>query len=482
VVEISHKTVSQLTEELRQIPFFEDLDAGNLISRIPFFDGVPEKLVQKIADQAEILSFPEAQLICHQGEYEEVFYLILSGKVEVSIRTQSQPKIVLGELGRDDFFGEMGPLSGQPRTATVTSLVRTILLGIPKEIFLHLYRESPRLKDMIDQKYIQRSLHTHLRQVGIFSRLSDAEISDLASRVKLMSFTKDRIIIREGDEGDSLYLVRAGFVKVSHIRDGKEKILTYLREGSYFGEAALIRGEKRNATVTAISNVESVRIDKQDFQHILDANPFISEEFEKTVEQRAQDTEQIERDQQKAEAMEFVVKHGLAQAREILVIDLNRCIACNRCMEVCEKVRGHSRISRKGQRLGQLLIPTSCIHCENPECLLCPFGGIVRDRHGEVQFTESCIGCGGCAKRCPYGNILIVNVPDESGELPDRKIPIKCDMCIDQENVACVYNCPVGAAKLLRPEELIAEHEAAKLGQEKDSKPDQPEEAGGEAT
>jgi hypothetical protein len=55
VVEISHKTVSQLTEELRQIPFFEDLDAGNLISRIPFFDGVPEKLVQKIADQAEIL-------------------------------------------------------------------------------------------------------------------------------------------------------------------------------------------------------------------------------------------------------------------------------------------------------------------------------------------------------------------------------------------------------------------------------------------
>ncbi len=461
-MEISHKTVSQFAEELRQIPFFEDLRPEQLLLRISFFEGLDNKILKKVADEAEILSFPAGQIICRQGDYEEVFYLILSGKVDVSVRTQTQPRIILGTLEKGDFFGEMGPLSGQPRTATVTTLERTILLGIPKQVFLRMHKVSPRLKEMIDRKYLERSLHTHLRKVSIFSRLTDAQIADLSSRVKLLSFKKGEIIIRQGDQGDSLYLIRSGFVKVSHNGegDGKDRILTYLREGSYFGEAALIRSEKRNASITAISNVEAVRIDKDDFQHILEANPGIADEFEKTMEEREHDTENIEHDSQRAEAVEFVVEHGLAQAREILAIDLNRCIACDSCVQACARVRGHSRISRRGLRLGHLLIPTSCIHCEDPECLLCPFGGIVRDRHGEVHFTESCIACGACAERCPYGNILIVHVPDETGERPEKKLVLKCDMCVDEKQVACVYNCPVGAAHLLRPEELIAEHEA----------------------
>jgi CRP-like cAMP-binding protein/Fe-S-cluster-containing hydrogenase component 2 len=456
-MEIGHKTLAQLVEELQQIPFFEDLKPELLLQRVPLLEDLPPKLAGRVVQEAEILSFSAGQVICKQGDYEDVFYLILAGEVEVTTYSQAHARIALGTIGPGDFFGEMGPLSGQPRTATITARERTIVLAFPKEIFHILHKGETKLKHAIDRKYIERSLRTHLRQVSIFTALSDQDLDDLVSRIKLKSFKKGEVIIRQGDEGDSLYLVRAGFVKVSLGELAHEKILTYLREGSYFGEAALVRGEKRNANVVAMTPVEAVQILKADVGHILAKNPRIAEEFERAVSDRAKETQEVLHDESKARAISFVVKQGLAQAREVLVIDQTRCLECDLCVESCRAVHGHSRLIRRGSRLGRILVPTSCFHCENPECLLCPFGGIVRDKQGEIHHTEACNGCGGCARRCPYGNILIVKDTDASGQ--EKQRVVKCDMCVDFPRVACVYNCPVAAAHLLRPEEIISQHQ-----------------------
>jgi CRP-like cAMP-binding protein/Fe-S-cluster-containing hydrogenase component 2 len=452
-MEISHKTLQQLVEELQQIPFFEDLKPEQLLERVPLLEGLPEKMAARVAREAQILSFMPGHVICRQGEYEDIFYLILAGEVEVTTSTQNRGRIVLGTLAAGDFFGEMGPLSGQPRTATVTARERTIVLAFPKETFHALHKGETRLKQAIDGKYIERSLRTHLRQVSIFSGLSDRELDELAGRIKLRSFKKGEVIIRQGEEGDSLYLVRSGFVKVSLGDLRQEKILTYLREGSYFGETALIRQEKRNANVVAMTPVEAVQIFKADVEHLLAQNPQIAEEFERAMVERDRDTADVLKDESRARAISFVVKKGLAQAREVLVIDQEKCLECDLCVDSCRAVHGHSRLIRRGSRLGRILVPTSCFHCQNPECLLCPFGGIVRDKHGEIHHTEACNGCGGCARRCPYGNILIVREADASGT--ETQKVVKCDMCVDFAQVACVYNCPAGAAHLLAPEELI---------------------------
>ena len=464
-MEVGHKTLAQLVGELRQIPFFEELKPELLLQRVPLLEDLPEKLAGRVVQEAEILSFSPGQVICKQGDYEDVFYLILSGEVEVSTFSQTHAHIALGTLGKGDFFGEMGPLSGQPRTATVKARERAIVLAFPKQIFQLLHKGETKLKRAIDQKYIERSLRTHLRQVSIFTGLSDQDLDDLVSRIKLKSFKKGEVIIRQGDEGDSLYLVRSGFVKVSLGELPREKILTYLRDGSYFGEAALIRGEKRNANVAAMTPVEAVQIFKADVEHILAKNPQILEEFEREVSARAKETQEVLHDASKARAISFVVRKGLAQAREVLVIDQGRCLECDLCVESCRAVHGHSRLIRRGSRLGRILVPTSCFHCENPECLLCPFGGIVRDKHGEIHHTEACNGCGGCARRCPYGNILIVQETDAAGQ--EKQRVVKCDMCVDFPQVACVYNCPVAAAHLLRPEEIIAQfHEESAAANE----------------
>jgi Fe-S-cluster-containing hydrogenase component 2 len=78
---------------------------------------------------------------------------------------------------------------------------------------------------------------------------------------------------------------------------------------------------------------------------------------------------------------------------------------------------------------------------------------------------EACNGCGGCARRCPYGNILIIKETDASGQ--EKQRVVKCDMCVDFPRVACVYNCPVAAAHVLRPEEIIAQHKESRPADER---------------
>ncbi len=474
-MEIGNKTIAQLAEELEQIPFFEGLKAELLLDRVPFFEGVDARLVQQVADKALLLQFLPGQAVCRQGDYEETFYIILSGEVEVTTATQRAEDVYLATLTKGDFFGEMGPMSGQPRTATVTALDRAVVLQVPKDLFMRLLRSSPQIKKKIDQKYIERSLRTHLRQVALFSSLPEEVLEELAHRVELLSFPKDDVIIREGEEGDCLYLIRSGFVKVSKGPLDFEKILTYLRDGSYFGEMALLRNEKRTANVAAMTDVEAVRIGKIEFQELMSRYPDVREEMVDTITRRDESAKEITEDKRLAKAMSFVVKRGLAQAREILTVDLEKCIGCDNCIRACRKVRGHARMERRGSRLGKFLVPTSCFHCENPECLLCPVGGIVRDKNGEIHHTEFCTGCGGCARRCPYGNILLVDLdekeePDgvisllseklkkESGKKKGQVV-VKCDMCSDYPHMACAHNCPTGAMKVLTPEDLIESYD-----------------------
>ncbi len=129
--------------------------------------------------------------------------------------------------------------------------------------------------------------------------------------------------------------------------------------------------------------------------------------------------------------------------------------------------------------------------------MLCSRAGIARLPSGEVYITESCIGGGICAERCPYDNISIMTLEDELesrttwnrfsdffkkgagkersrrllpmlqsaaapgplnalqsseafGELR-KKLAIKCDLCAGYDNQACVQACPTGAAIRIQP-------------------------------
>jgi Fe-S-cluster-containing hydrogenase component 2 len=125
-----------------------------------------------------------------------------------------------------------------------------------------------------------------------------------------------------------------------------------------------------------------------------------------------------------------------------------------------------TRLVRDGLRFEQYLIATSCRQCRDPLCMVgCPVGSIRRRNSLEVIIEDWCIGCGLCARNCPYGNINLhpFEVMNEDPEHPGRvKAVVKqkatsCDLCTNLEEPSCVYACPHDAAHRVDPKTFFAD-------------------------
>ncbi len=115
-----------------------------------------------------------------------------------------------------------------------------------------------------------------LRNVPLFSGLENEEIEKLASAATVRTFTKNSVVIREGEHSDSIYLINSGKVKVLiSDTEGHEVILSILGPGDYFGEMSLIDSQPRSATVVSMEPVHFAVITKPDFDRCLNHNPKI---------------------------------------------------------------------------------------------------------------------------------------------------------------------------------------------------------------
>lgn len=121
------------------------------------------------------------------------------------------------------------------------------------------------------------SLAAVLRRVPLFAELSDAEIARLGDLARDRSYPKNSVILFEDDPGDALYVVISGLVKVVLIgEDGREVILSVLKEGDFFGEMSLIDDKPRSAHVIAMEDATLLVLRREDFQHRLRETPGIA--------------------------------------------------------------------------------------------------------------------------------------------------------------------------------------------------------------
>lgn len=113
-----------------------------------------------------------------------------------------------------------------------------------------------------------------LKNIPVFSSLNDAELSELAMVAVKKTFLKNTVLLNEGDETDSLYIIFSGKVKaIINDEHGKEVILSIFGPGEYFGEIAFIDGERRSATIITREPTEVLIISSGVFRDILSSNP-----------------------------------------------------------------------------------------------------------------------------------------------------------------------------------------------------------------
>lgn len=113
--------------------------------------------------------------------------------------------------------------------------------------------------------------------VPIFSELNDDTIEKIEKIGTRKIFPKNDVILLEDEVGTALFVIVSGKVKVSRTsNDGREVILTILSDSDFFGEMAILDGQTRSATVTAIENSELFIIQRNDFLVLLRDHPEVS--------------------------------------------------------------------------------------------------------------------------------------------------------------------------------------------------------------
>ena len=118
---------------------------------------------------------------------------------------------------------------------------------------------------------------TELQNIEIFSGLRNEDLDLLRQHMVIKTFPKNTIIMSEGDDASSLYIILSGGIRVFlSNKEGKEIILNTQGEGEHFGELALLDDAPRSASVITTEKSRMGIISKTDFKHILATQPDIA--------------------------------------------------------------------------------------------------------------------------------------------------------------------------------------------------------------
>ncbi len=409
------------------------------------------------------------------------------------------------------LFGELGALGRVQRSVTVVAsdTQRTKLLVIRWQGLRDLMKSDSALREHVNHLFRSRGLQGALQSTPLLesTQLTQEQWDHVVAEAEFETYgsydwygtyqelrqkdadplSMEPIIAEAGQYPNGLVLVRAGFGRLSQKHGVGEHTFGYMGKGNVYGLAELMANVNSqvplplSATLRAAGYMDIVRIPTRTFEKYIYPSleevrargelplSIAGEQVAYMGDEKMTELHTIKevpeagkkKDNFDPSMMEFLVENRLINGTQTMLIDLDRCTRCDDCLQACAS--GHSnnpRFIRHGRIHGHYMVANACMHCEDPVCMIgCPTGAIHRsERNGEVVINDlTCIGCGTCAISCPYENIRMVNVRDQSDESAVMVDPVngrpivkatKCDLCVEHHGgPACERACPHDALK-----------------------------------
>jgi len=464
-----------LRQKFDKVPHWGDVDAAlaTLQAKVPVLSPLTALQLREFLLDSDIRTPAAGEVVFQRNDYTDTFFSVVEGAVQIEIDPNDPARTVT--LGSGEFFGEMGLISGRRRTATVRAGAGCVLVETPRRSMNKLINSVADVKKVVDSTFIRRAIQAHFAP-----NVAPDALAEVVSTARIERFRPNDILFKQGEPGDCLHLIRRGSVMVTRELGGKEIVLAYTPAGQYVGEMALISEGLRTATVRAAVAVETIRLEGEPFQQLMEREPAVREQVVRVYKTRLEANARAQYAQGEGNVISFLLQQGVGEATDVLLIDESLCVRCDQCEKACADTHGNvGRLNREaGPTFKNLHVPTSCRHCEHPHCMKdCPPDAIRRSAGGEVYITDSCIGCGNCERNCPYGVIQMGVMSKEKPSLwrwmmfgqgsepglfePEHaadaaKKAAKCDMCKDLPGgPACVRACPTGAAIRVSPEEFL---------------------------
>jgi CRP-like cAMP-binding protein len=265
VKDLNEETVKKLIESIQEISAAESADTQ-------FVEGVLERL--------NIQSYRAGAWIQRAGRKDHRFFFVLKGSVDLlHCHEDGRHEFVATMLGGESF-GDEG-LTGHPPAHDAKARTDCQLGCLDGDILKAL------ITDLADDRTSQILERAHfLDQVPELSGLGSA------GRLRLAYSSQDRevatgdVVLQQGDSPQSMFIIKSGHCDVARQTGGENRNIARLGPGQTFGEQGLLRGEPRNATVTAGTSSCFVEIPKSALESALSASFHVGLALEQLGNQR----------------------------------------------------------------------------------------------------------------------------------------------------------------------------------------------------
>uniref|UniRef100_F7A4Y2 cGMP-dependent protein kinase n=1 Tax=Ciona intestinalis TaxID=7719 RepID=F7A4Y2_CIOIN len=229
-----------------------------------FLKGLDANQVEQLMDCMSLQTVSAGSEIIAEGEYGTHMYVLDKGQVEVYHKRSGERSHVI-DLNPGTVFGELAILYNCKRTAYVEAKTDVTIWSIDRQLFQTVVKKSGQSKR---DEYVRL-----LRTVDRLKSLSENKLLRIADCLEQTTFRMGDYIIRQGDSGDTFYVIQEGSVKVTQnkkMKSREEDFLCNMEKGEYFGERALLTEDKRAANVIADSDVVTLlMLDRQAFSSLI---------------------------------------------------------------------------------------------------------------------------------------------------------------------------------------------------------------------
>ncbi|XP_043535155.1 cGMP-dependent protein kinase 2 isoform X3 [Chiloscyllium plagiosum] len=205
-----------------------------------FLKKLESQQVREIVECMYERSYQQTDLVIQEGEPGNHLYVLADGILEVM-----QNGKLLGQMQPGTAFGELAILYNCKRTATVKAVTESWIWVLDRQVFQSIMMETAQARN--------RKYFNFLSSVSLLKDLPEEKLSKIVDCLEVDYYDQGDYIIREGEQGNTFFIIAKGKVRVTQTREGDEdpQEIKTLGMGEYFGEKALISEDLRSANIIA---------------------------------------------------------------------------------------------------------------------------------------------------------------------------------------------------------------------------------------
>lgn len=256
--------------------------AGNTFQRLVPVNSLPVTRRNLLFADCELQPLRKGDTLFEAGDTDDQIYYLVEGRIELRDSNRNRTVIEAGnELPLNPF---------RPRTATARALSQATVLHCSRRWFDSLLL-PPLLQPYVtadgtgDKERAQDWLQ-QLMSSTLFKRLPAPNLQQLFSQCEPLAFGQGQVVVNQGSEDDSFYIIQSGRCEVVHV-DGNNNVterLAVLGPGDWFGEVSLLAGCPGSITVTMLADGALLRLQRRGFQDLI-RQPLVEEVNVETAHQ-----------------------------------------------------------------------------------------------------------------------------------------------------------------------------------------------------